>query len=91
MSRINDKASYVTYTTTHTKVIGIGYHNCINCNMETPDPPESELIRFDKSVHGEYIWPGDHWMPPKWNMFNNYLICPECSALVTEVFKSRKS
>jgi hypothetical protein len=94
MSRIKDQPYNLTYTLTYFKTIDIGYNNCQNCGMETPDPPESVLIDFHKKTQGRanFIWPGSDWIPEGWTSYIalNTLICPECTNVVTEALRVRK-
>lgn len=86
-----------TVTWTETRQIAVGYHDCANCGVETPEPAMSDLIRFAKMrPNGGVLWPGgtndsDNWTPPGWTVeYGEGLICPDCTAVKREAFAQRR-
>ena len=85
-----------TVTWTESRQIAVGFHECVNCSVETPEPPMSELIKFAKwHDHGGTLWPGkdasDCWMPSGWTAeYGEGLICPDCTAVKREALATRR-
>lgn len=93
-SRIEQGSRTVTWT--ESRQVAVGFHNCTNCDVETPEPSMSDLIKFAKTrPHGGTLWPGrdasDCWMPPGWTVeYGEGLICPDCTTVKREALTARR-
>src|ERR1700685_1314079 len=91
--RLEEQPRTVSWTTERKALIG--YHDCYNCGTETPSPTDDVIVKYlqhcqTNSFSGEYLWPGESWLPSGWTKTSQGLLCIACNEAVQTALAARR-